>query len=215
MNEYMQPVTLVIPKELENVQLPSPELLSYYTDMQRRIIWVDFEIDDRLLLIIKQILRWNQEDIGVPKEQRKPIHMLIFSPGGDLYLAFGCIDVMKLSVTPIITVNMGEASSAGLYLLLSGDKRYCLPNATSVLHSGSATLGGTASQVNSSAQYYKDQLNRMKNFVLERTTIDARTYKKRQDEDWYLSAEDQLKLGVVDGIVDSLAYIIGGEQLSV
>ena len=52
----------------------------------------------------------------------------------------------------------------------------------------------------------------MKNFVLGRTAIDARTYKKRQDDDWYLSAEDQLKYGVVDGIVGDISGIIGGGQ---
>jgi ATP-dependent Clp protease protease subunit len=209
MEELFTPVELELKKELENLQLPSPDLLQYYADTRKRIVWIDYEIDSSLLFVVKQILQWNREDVGIPKEKRKPICLLIFSPGGDLYAAFSCIDTILLSETPVITVNMGEASSAGLYILLSGEKRYCLPSATSVLHSGSAALQGTASQVDSSAQYYKAQLERMKNFVLSKTTIDPKLYKKKYDVDWYFNAEDCIKYGIVDEILTDLNSIIG------
>jgi len=204
-------VSIAIPQNIENLQLPSPELLSYYKDIQRRVIWVDFEIDEGLMETVKQILRWNHEDRNVPKDQRKPIHMLIYSPDGDLEATFSCVDVMMMSETPIITINMGNALSGGMCLLLAGQKRYCLPSATAMLHSGSAVFGGTASQVSSVTQYYKVQLERMKKFVMSRTTIDARTYNKRKDEDWYFTAEDQIKYGIVDEIANSICNVIGGE----
>ena len=206
----MNDLTIAIPQNLENLQLPSPELLSYYKDIQSRVLWVEDFIDESLMFTVKQILSWNREDVDIPTEQRQPIHLLIFSPGGELDITFSLIDTIQMSKTPIITINMGNAMSAGLYILLAGHKRYALPNSIALLHSGAATLGGTASQTLASAKSYKNQLDRIKSYVLDRSQIKARTLNNRKDDDWYFTAEEQLQFGLVDEVVDSIDKIIGG-----
>ena len=209
MSDFTSEVKLAIPEKLENLQLPAPELLAYYKDLEHRVIWIDYEIDESLLHVVKQILQWNKEDADIPADQRKPIHLLIFSPGGDLDATLSCADVMSLSNTPIVTVNMGQACSGGLVLLLAGHERYCLPNATAMLHSGSSMIGGTASQVVSYTQYYKGQLERLKQYILSRTKITAAMYKRKSEEDWWFSAEDQFKYGLVNEIATSLEQVTG------
>jgi len=113
-----------------------------------------------------------------------------------------------MSKTPVVTVNMGNAMSAGLYILLAGHKRYTMPSAIAMLHSGNAVLGGTASQTLASAQSYKNQLDRIKNYVLDRTEIKARTLNNRKDDDWYFTAEEQLQHGIVDAVIDSIDQLI-------
>lgn len=73
---------IFIPEELENVKLPSPELLSFYENLQERVIWIDDEIGDQLLQYSKYILKWNMEDekAGIRVEDRKPIKLMILVP---------------------------------------------------------------------------------------------------------------------------------------
>ena len=54
---------LEIPTPIENLQLPSPELLNFYKDVQNRSLWIG-DVDDGLLEYIKLILYWNKEDAG-------------------------------------------------------------------------------------------------------------------------------------------------------
>lgn len=71
-----------LPPDIENLALPAPELVTYYRNLSNRTIWIDFEIDESCLEIERLILQWNKEDEGIPVEERKPIKLLIFSPGG-------------------------------------------------------------------------------------------------------------------------------------
>lgn len=197
-----------LPQNLENMKLPSPELLSYYQDASNRIVWIEGEVDESLLFIVRDILRWNREDEGVPAENRKPISILIFSPGGCLYSALALIDAIEMSKTPVFTVNMGQAYSAGLCILMAGHKRSTLPKASAMLHKGSAVIGGTAAQVDSGAQHYKSQLNMLKEYTLSKTTVDGRMYNRKKDEDWYLDAAEMLKYGFVDSVVSDIDEIL-------
>ena len=201
-------IDLMMPQNLENLQLPAPELLTFYKDIENRTLWVDSEIDSGLMEAVKWILRWNQEDAGKPREVRKPIRMLINSPGGDLDVTLSCFDVMLASETPITTINMGNAMSGGLLLLIAGEKRYCLKNSTALLHNGSTSIGGTASQAKATMDYYKTQLATLTQIVLDRTTIDAKLYKKRQNDEWYFSSHDQMKYGIVDEIVQCMNQLL-------
>ena len=208
-NIFNDVFALQIPEAIENMQLPSPELLGYYRDLESRILWIDFEVNQSLLEIIKQILAWNREDKGKAYGDRKPIRLLIFSPGGELSPTLSLINVIELSKTPIYTYSMGESSSAGLYILLSGHKRYALRDTEAVLHKGSAIFGGIANQIENQTKWYKLQLNRLRDYVLDKTSLDIRAYNKKKDEDWYLTIDKMLKYGFIDSVVDNIETIIG------
>ena len=60
-----------------------------------------------LLNLVHYILKWNKEDEGKPIEERQPIKLMFFSPGGDLDINYTIIDVIHLSKTPIIGINIG------------------------------------------------------------------------------------------------------------
>ena len=202
-------IDLMIPQNLENLHLPAPELLTFYKDIERRTLWVDSEIDSGLMEAVKWILRWNQEDAGKPREERKPITMLINSPGGDLFSTYTCVDVMIASETPIVTVNMGMAMSGAFMLLIAGERRIALRSSTAMYHSGSAGFEGTASQVETATKHYKKQLNQMKEYILNRTVMDVKTYNKYKDADGWVDSQEQLRLGIVHEIAERLSGILG------
>ena len=103
----MESMNIILPKEIANVQLPDPELRNFYLDLDNRAFWVDDEINYYLLELIKYIVQWNKEDAEIPVNERKPIRLYFFSPGGDLDINYSLIDTIKMSVTPIIGINIG------------------------------------------------------------------------------------------------------------
>ena len=111
-------------KGLKDVNLPDPDLLYYYNMMDNREIFVNFDIDENLIVNSYDIIKWNKEDKNIPIEERKPIKIFINSDGGCLNSILNLIDTIKLSKTPIITIGMGKAYSAGGLLLMAGHKRY-------------------------------------------------------------------------------------------
>ena len=64
------------------------------------------------------------EEKDIPKEELKPIRLMIHSYGGDLEQSFYFADLCMSSRIPIITVAMGAAMSAGFIIFLSGHKKY-------------------------------------------------------------------------------------------
>lgn len=199
---------VAIPANLENLQLPSPELLTYYRNLEDRVIWIDYGVDETILEVSRLIMHFNKLDKDVPVEERKPIKLLLYSYGGDGAACFSLLDVIALSKTPVYTVNMGIAMSAGLLILLAGHKRYCLKNSTALAHSGSGGTCGSFEQTEAQMKDYKRFVDTMRNYIIERTNIDTKTFNKYKNKEWYLYAEDQCKYGMVDKIVEDIDEIL-------
>lgn len=199
---------IAIPKELENMQLPNPDLLTFYKDLENRVLWIDFSIDESILEMGKLIMRYNREDKDIAIEDRKPIKMLIYSYGGDLNACLSLLSIMKLSKTPIHTVNMGVAMSAGGLILLAGHKRFCLDYSIMLIHSGSGQQSGTYEQVKEQSKDYDHLVGLMKQFILDRTKIDIKLYNKHKTADWYIYPEEQVSLGIVDAVVSDISELL-------
>ena len=100
----MNNILIGIPESTANLQLPDPQLRQYYLDQQNRIYWVDDEINDSLLELVKMIIRCNKEDVDKPVENRKPIKVFISSPGGETQAMWSAMNAIQTSKTPVWTV---------------------------------------------------------------------------------------------------------------
>ena len=105
-------------------------------------------------------------------------------------------------------VNMGVAMSAGLLILLAGHKRYAMKYSTAMIHSGSGGTQGTYKQCEEQQKNYKKLVDMMRNYILERTNIEVKLFKKQWTKDWYLTDKEQVELGIVSKIVENLDEII-------
>lgn len=198
---------IVIPPEAD-VKLPDPSLLAYYNDKQERAIWIDSDIDDCTYEITKQIYEYNRQDKDIPVESRKPIRIYINSFGGDLYQCFALISAIGVSKTPVYTINTGVAMSAGMIILLSGHKRFAVKYSIAMCHSGSGSVGGDFEQTQSAMDNYKKMVDTMKTYILERTKIDSKTLSRKWTKDWYMFADEQVSLGVVNEIVKDISEVV-------
>lgn len=187
-----------------NFQIPDRDLLTYYQFAQSRIFFIDYEIDDYLMLLIKEIIKINIEDRDVPIEERKPIVIGVKTYGGNLDVTYSFIDICAGSKTPVYTVNLGAAMSAGLLILLAGQKRFCLEHSSAMIHSGSAGFEGTFEQIEASQRSYEKQVKKMRDYILSRTNIDPKLFSRKKKDDWYIESDEQVKLGIVDKIIGSI-----------
>ena len=103
MDEMLSNVLIGIPQSTANLKLPDPQLRDYFRDEQDRIYWLDSQIDDSTLDLVKYIFRCNKEDKDVPIEERKRILIMIDSPGGSVEVLASIIGAIKISKTPIWT----------------------------------------------------------------------------------------------------------------
>ncbi len=204
MNTNVNGMLVAIPESIENMQLPNPDLLTYYKDEQDRVLWIEGEINDGLFELSKMILRYNIEDKNVPVDERKPIKIFINSPGGDLDSTLAFIGLMNISKTPIWTIDACWAYSAAGLILMAGHKRYALPNTECLIHSGSGQLGGSYEQTTEQMKNYKYLVDKMRDFILSKTKIDQKLFKKNSQKDWYIYTDEMLNLGIVDEIVNDL-----------
>ena len=204
----MNEIAVMLPQNIENLQLPAPELVTYYKNDNNRTFWIEDEIGDGLFEYSKQILRFNQEDKDIPVEERKPIKFFIDSPGGDLETMLAFIGLVGISKTPVWMINAGIAYSAAGLILMSGHKRFALPNSQCLIHTGSGQLGGTFDQTTEQMKNYKQMVEKMKNFIISHTNIDQKLFNKNKSKDWFITTEEQLELGIVDKIVDDLDEIL-------
>lgn len=198
-----------IPKDVENMQLPDPVLLSYYKDLAERRIWLDTELDEGWLEYERMILVWNKEDVDIPVEQRKPIKLFFFSPGGDLDINNSFIDIVKLSKTPVIGINMGICMSGGAFTFLACHKRYTLPKATFLLHSGSCEgMSGTAEQIQSYTENYKKQIKELKDYLIDDIGLDKKLVNTKMKGEWFLDAKHAVELGIAHEIVTDISVLL-------
>ena len=191
-----------------DLKLPSPFLRDFYEDEANRIIWLQESIDGQTLNIAKKIFKYNQLDKGLAIEKRKPVKIFIDTAGGSVSVMWQLINVIRLSKTPIWTINFCDAMSAGSLILAAGHKRFALPGTTVLIHSGSCNYGGNVEQVESAKKYYDEMTKKTDDFLLDVTKINPKEFKKRKSADWYLSAEEALERGVIDKIVDDLDEIL-------
>lgn len=203
----MEYANIIIPKAIENVQLPDPELRNFYVDLEHRTFWLDEEVTPYLLELIKYIVRWNAEDAATPIEERQPIRIYFFSPGGDLDINYALIDTIKMSKTPIIGVNIGQCASAAAYIFLSCHKRYMLPHAYFILHQGSGTLSGTFEQICAQMEDYQQQVEELSAFVLEHTTYSEEAVAEKIVGEWYIRKDEALENGVVHGVINDVSML--------
>lgn len=188
-----------------NLKLPDPSLRDFYRNEAHRTYWLNTEIDDNILYLVRLIMRWNEEDaaLNLPVEERIPIKILISSPGGSVLTAWTLINAILMSTTKVITVNYCYAYSAAALVLAAGHDRYALRGTSCMLHNGGYELKGQVDQVESAKKFFDKISKKMDKWALGVTTINSRGYKRKAIVDWYLDEDEMLDNGIVDHIAQT------------
>ena len=193
----------------DEARVPDPDLISYYVLEKDRKLYIQGEIDeDSALSVQRMILRWNMEDRDRPPEERKPIKLFIFSPGGDIDCMWSLVDTVEASETPVWTVNVGKASSAAGLIFLAGHKRLMMKRSSLLIHEGHARMAGDAIKLMDASANYKNTIRQMKEYILQRTRISPAILGRQHAHDWVLDAAYCLEHGACEGIVEKLGEVL-------
>lgn len=204
----MNEVCLTIPSQIENLQLPDPDLLSYYKDLEKRHIWLEEEINEDTLEIIRKIIEWNREDLNKEIADRVPIKLFFFSPGGDIDVNYALIDTIRMSKVPVYGVNIGRCCSAAAYIYLSCHKRYVLPHSYFIFHQGSGRFEGSYAEIASQIEDYQSQVAELAVFMKDRTLYTEEEITDNIVTEWYVRKDEALEKGICHEIVTDISVLL-------
>lgn len=196
-----------IPEQLGAGMALSDQINRAVLEKQRKL-YLDGDVDSRVLELQRMILRFNMEDAELPVQERRPIWLYIFSRGGDVDMMWSLIDTLEASETPIYTVNVGVAASAAGLIFLAGHKRIMLRRSHVILHEGSAQLAGDAVKVMDAGESYKRLLRQVRDYILQRTAIPVSALSKQRCHDWELDSAYCLEHHVCDVVANKLSDIL-------
>ena len=143
---------------------------------------------------------WNNVDEDSIMTQREPIKLYIDSRGGSLSAALTIIDTIKLSRTPVYTVNIGNVFKEAFYIYLAGLKRYSYPRASFYYEKDLAFFNLGEAQSNYE-DFIKEQQTELHDMLLEGTKVIESDYEKRNG--WWLTPEKAYNLHICNEVLRS------------
>jgi ATP-dependent Clp protease protease subunit len=167
--------------------------------LRERIIFLTGPFEDGMAsLICAQLLFLESEN---PK---KEISMYINSPGGQVTSALAIYDTMQYIKSPVSTVVMGMAASAGSLILTAGEagQRIALPNARVMVHQPSGGFRGTASDIERHAEDIIATKRRLNEIYVKHTGQPYEKVEKTLDRDSFMTAEEAKAFGLVDRVYE-------------
>ncbi len=191
---------MLIPTVIEKSPFGERAYDIYSRLLRDRIIFLGGPIDDNVAnIVIAQLLFLESEG---PK---RDITLYINSPGGQVTSTMAILDTMEYVKSDISTVCVGLAASGAAIILSGGQKgkRFALPNAEIMIHQPLGGTEGQASDIAITAKQIlkiKDKLNRL---LAKNTGNNLTQVEKDSDRDYYMSAEEAKKYGIVDDIIKS------------
>ena len=168
--------------------------------LKERVIFLVGEVNDATAnLIVAQMLFLESENPD------KDISLYINSPGGSVTAGLAMYDTMQFIKPDVSTLCTGFAASMGAFLLAAGTKgkRLCLPNSRVMIHQVSGGFRGQASDIAIHAKETLFLKNRLNEIMAKHTGQSIEVVEKDTDRDNFLSAEDSLKYGIIDKVLES------------
>lgn len=170
--------------------------------LENRILILNDEINDDIIeAYIIQIFKWNMEDKGLPTDMRKPIRILINSPGGDAVVGMGLVDAITQSKTKVIGIGVALVASAAFHIYISCHERYSFANTIFLMHDGEIAIQNSSSKARDTMEFFERMEKQTKDHVVAHTKIDGEYYDKVWDSELYMYPEKAKELGVLDKIV--------------
>lgn len=173
--------------------------------LKDRIIFLGEDVNPTSAsLVIAQMLFLESEDPD------KEIFFYINSPGGSITDGMAIVDTMNYIKCPVATYCVGMAASMGAVLLASGEKgkRFAMPNSEILIHQpliGGHGISGQTTEIKIHADHMVKTREKLNKLLSERTGQTLETIEKDTERDNYMTAEEALKYGLIDGILEKRA----------
>ena len=201
-------LSTLVPMVVEQTSRGERSYDIYSRLLKERIIFLTGQIyDEMAALICAQLLFLEAENPD------KDISIYINSPGGVVTSAFSIYDTMNYIKCDVATICLGQACSAGSFLLAAGTrgKRFALANARVMVHQPSGGAQGQATDIEIHVKEILKIRERLNRIYAGLTGQDLKTIENAMERDYFMSAEESKAFGIVDHVVttraDKLAHL--------
>lgn len=191
-NQYL------IPTVIEKTNYGERAYDIYSRLLKDRIIFLGGPIDDGVAnAIIAQLL------FLASQNSKEDIRLYINSPGGQVTSALAIYDTMQYVKPDVSTICVGMAASAAALLLAAGKKgkRMILPNGEVMIHQVMGGAQGQATDIDIHARHILSVKNKLNEILAKHTENPLDKVEKDAERDYFMSAEEAKKYGVVDKII--------------
>lgn len=170
--------------------------------LKDRIIFLGEDVNSTTAsLVVAQLLFLESEDPD------REISLYINSPGGSITDGMGIVDTMNYIKCPVSTICVGLAASFGAVLLANGEKgkRYATPNAEILIHQpliGGNGIAGQTTEIKIHAEHMIKTREKLNKLLSDKTGQSIETIERDTERDHWMTAEEALAYGLIDGIMD-------------
>lgn len=164
-----------------------------------RIVFLGTAIDDNVAnLIVAQLLFLESQD------PEKDVFLYINSPGGVVSAGLAIYDTMQYIKPDVSTICTGQAASMGAVLLAAGaeGKRIALPNSRVMIHQPLGGAQGQASDIEIQAIEILKTKKTLNGILSKHAKQPLERVQKDTDRDFYMSAQEAMKYGIVDKVIE-------------
>jgi len=189
---------MLIPTVIEKSQFGERAYDIYSRLLKERIIFLGGPIDDHTAnIIIAQLLHLESQ------ETEKDVSFYINSPGGSVTATLAIIDTMNHIKPNVSTVCVGGAASGAAWILSAGEKgkRFALPNAEIMIHQPLGGAEGQATDIAITAEHILKLRDKLVDLMAKNTGQTKEKIAKDIERDFFMSAEEAKKYGVIDEIL--------------
>jgi ATP-dependent Clp protease, protease subunit len=201
--EWSNPIyNQLVPMVVEQTSRGERAYDIYSRLLKERVIFIVGPIEDHMAnLIVAQLLFLESENPD------KDIHVYINSPGGSVTSGMSIYDTMQFIKPDVSTMCIGLAASMGAVLLTAGTtgKRYCLPHSRTMIHQPLGGFQGQASDIEIHAKEILSTRERLNALLAKHTGQPLEQISKDTDRDFFMSAEQSVKYGLIDQVLDKRA----------
>ena len=198
--EWPNPIyNQLVPMVVEQTSRGERSYDIYSRLLKERVIFIVGPIEDHMAnLVVAQLLFLESENPD------KDIHLYINSPGGSVTSGMSIYDTMQFIKPDVSTMCIGLAASMGAVLLTAGaaGKRYCLPHSRTMIHQPLGGFQGQAADIEIHAKEILSTRERLNALLAKHTGQPIEQITKDTDRDFFMSAEESVKYGLIDQVMD-------------
>ena len=188
----------IVPTIVERTQRGERAYDIFSRLLEERIIFLAGPVTDmNANVVIAQMLYL------ASKDSKRDIKLYINSPGGSVTAGLAIYDTMQYLKCPVSTICIGLTASMAAVILAAGTKgkRFSLPNAEILLHQVAGGMQGQAADIEITAKQILHMKAKLNKIISSHTGQSLAKVETDTDRDFYLTAEEAKKYGLIDKII--------------
>ena len=202
---------------MTNIRDSVGEIHSYNIDVKNREIYInEFDDSGESAGVDHRMLQNFIKNINILKNLSKdPITIHMQTVGGCWYSGMGIYDAIKSCKCKTTFIGYGQLCSMGTVIIQAATRRLVTDNSAFMVHWGSSEISGHYLTAQNIADFEKYTAQQMIEIYAERCQKTGEYFKERENNlsktkayikrklgggDWYMTADEAVYYGFVDGI---------------